>query len=422
MLPVIYNFIGNTPGSTAFMYFLAFALVVYATHNGWSGATGGVDKKGEPLPPTRDDRIRRAGIFAAIGIALAGVGLYYALPSIPFYGKAKGEGIPIHTYGVLVGGGFIAAATVAGWLLVREWPGKEGLEKRNQLFDMAFYLFIGAMIGSRVLFIIVNWKDYAADPSKIFSLGGGLVFYGGLIGASITAWFYARKHNIDFVRLADVCLPTVSLGQAFGRLGCFSAGCCWGDIAPNAKTAVQFPGTNATTLFGGAGGTPSLAFQSQAADQRFVTEATGLITHQAVPGAVKIADWAHAHGHSLPVHPTQLYESFGQMVVFASLLYLRRFRRFHGQIAGMWLMTYAVLRSSVELFRGDVERGTLHGLLGYLGANSLAEKVPLEAWYNVSTSQFISICMFALGSSLLVRGYKGLKAYQPVDLGAAAPA
>ena len=82
----------------------------------------------------------------------------------------------LHTYGVLVGGGFIAAVTVSSWLAWREWPGEEGARKRDQVLDLAFYVFIGAMVGSRVLFIIVNWKDYAEHPSRIFDLGGGLVF------------------------------------------------------------------------------------------------------------------------------------------------------------------------------------------------------------------------------------------------------
>ena len=66
-------------------------------------------------------------------------------------------------------------------------------------------------------------------------------------------------------------------------------------------------------------------------------------------------------------------------------------------------MAYAVLRTTVELFRGDLERGTLHGLLDRSGAQRLAEAVPLEAWYNISTSQFISLCMFTFGATLLYR-------------------
>ncbi|HEY0095055.1 MAG TPA: prolipoprotein diacylglyceryl transferase, partial [Archangium sp.] len=285
------------------------------------------------------------------------------------------------------------------------WVDTEGPRKREAFMDLTFYLLVGGLVGSRVLFVLVNWKDYARDWSQVFSLGGGLVFYGGLIGATIAAWFFTKLHRMDFLRLADVAIPTVSLGQCLGRLGCFSAGCCWGDVtAAGARLAAHFPGAGlAKDLFGRIGGTSSLAFQSQAQDSRYVVEATGQILHQAAPGAVRISEWVAQHGTTLPVHPTQIYESLGQLGLFLALMYARRFRRFHGQIFALWLMCYAVLRTSVELFRGDAERGTLNGLLKSLGARGLAESVPLEAWYNISTSQFISLCMFTFGATLLYR-------------------
>ncbi|HEY8208695.1 MAG TPA: prolipoprotein diacylglyceryl transferase family protein, partial [Myxococcaceae bacterium] len=122
-----------------------------------------------------------------------------------------------------------------------------------------------------------------------------------------------------------------------------------------------------------------------------------------VEGAMAVSQWVAAHGHTLPVHPTQLYEAFGQFALMLTFLALRSYRRFHGQIFGMWLMAYGVLRYSVELFRGDAERGTLHGLLGSLHLDSLASTVSQDAWYNVSTSQFISICLFSLGAVVLYR-------------------
>ena len=168
------------------------------------------------------------------------------------------------------------------------------------------------------------------------------------------------------------------------------------------RLGVHFPGAAAARdLFGHAVNTSSLAFQSQAQDPRWVIPASGQIFHEAVPGAVRMSQWAMEHGHTLLVHPTQLYESVGQLTLFLLLMFLRRARRFHGQIVGMWLMAYAMLRTTVELFRGDLERGTLNGLLTSLGFHGLALKVPPEAWYNVSTSEFISLCMFLGGAALL---------------------
>lgn len=405
MIPVLFKFVFDGGLAQLVLYLLAVGLIGYAAWSGYSGAVGPQDSKtGKFAPPKKNDAIQRAVIFGVIGAVLARVGLYYALPSSAFLG-GKGEGLPVHTYGVLLASGFLAAVTVAGRLAKSEWPGKEGEKKREQIMDLAFWALVGGLGGSRILFILVNWQQYAADPLSMFSLGGGLVFYGGLIGAAFAAFLWARKNQINFLRLSDLALPTVSLGQCLGRLGCFSAGCCWGDFAPSHYAlGAHFPGAGlAKTLLGGGSNTPSLAYGSQAMDNRWVIESTGQVVHDAVPGAVRISEWVLQHGHTLPVYPTQLFESVGQLSLFLLLLWARGYRRFHGMIAGMWLMSYAVLRTSVELFRGDLERGTFHGLLESFGFNALAQAVPLEAWYNISTSQFISLCMFTFGAVLIWR-------------------
>jgi phosphatidylglycerol---prolipoprotein diacylglyceryl transferase len=424
MLPVLIHFTFASLWSQLLLYAVALVAVAYIAFNGWRGAEGTPQAAGAPpLPPTREQRLTRALGYGAFAVLLAGMGLRYALPAGAIPG-GKGEGIPIHTYGVLLAAGFITATTVASRLAQDEWrrlawvpdaqgAGQwvdvEGPRKREAVLDLAFYVLIGGLVGSRLLFVLVNWQDYAKDWSQVFSLGGGLVFYGGLIGAGVAAWLFARKHDMNFLRLADLAIPTVSLGQCLGRLGCFSAGCCWGDVAASgARFMARFPGAGiAQDLFGRLSGSASLAFQSQAQDGRFVLPDSGLILHYPVPGAVHISEWVARHGTTLPVYPTQLYESVGQLGLFCALLYARRYRRFHGQIFALWLMSYAVLRTTVELFRGDTERGTLHGLLESLGASRLADAVPLEAWFNISTSQSISLCMFTFGATLLYRRIRG---------------
>ena len=489
MLPVLYRFTFESDASRAVLYLVALALVAMSARNGWRTATGAT-VNGQPTPPTPEDRRNQTIQYGVLGAVMAVVGLYFILPSVPILGAGRGLGIPIHTYGILVGSGFICAITVSAWLAAREWPGEVGAKRREQVMDIAFYLFVGAIIGSRELFILVNWKSYVGDKAKIaegysvvvdvialvalvvavayrerlisnaaaratlvqkafryfltvavasrvvfsFVVGdgpksllalvdGGLVFYGGLIGASVTALWYCLANGIEFLRLADLAMPTVSLGQALGRLGCFSAGCCWGDVTTHERApfAVEFPGTGLVKdLFGGLGPTPSLAFSSQVDrihETRWVIEKTGEVSSQMLPGSELITDWVSRHGHTLPVHPTQLYESIGQTLLFVLLLTARRYRRFHGQIFAMWLIAYAFLRSSVEMFRGDLERGTLRGLLlDYLP--SLAAAVPVRAWYNLSTSQFISLVMLSLGSWLLITNLRQVASKQPVDLAA----
>ncbi len=359
MLPILYQLNADTPLKTAVIYILALGVVIYAVWAGWRSASGPLNPKtGEFAAPSQRDRTKRMFVYGAVGLAIALVGLHYVLPARLFLGE-KGMGIPLHTYGLLLAAGFVSAVSLAALLAEREYP------------------------------------------SKILE-AGGLVFYGGLIGAAIAAFVYSRKHQMDFLRLADVTIPTVSLGQCLGRLGCFSAGCCWGDVARHGLPwGVHFPGGSvAKNIFGQVAGTPSLAYDAQATDTRWVVEATGQVVHQAVPGAVRISDWVSQHGHTLLLHPTQLYESIGQFCLLVALLVMRRYRRFHGEIFASWLICYAILRSTVEFFRGDLERGTLHGLLNSMGLTSLAQKIPLEAWYNTSISQFISLCMFALGATI----------------------
>jgi phosphatidylglycerol:prolipoprotein diacylglycerol transferase len=247
--------------------------------------------------------------------------------------------VPLHTYGLLIATGFITGI----WLAQRE--GQRRGQDPERIADLTFWILVAALVGSRVYFILVNWRDYFEPGSFLVATSfgriprvlaiweGGLVFYGGFIGAVLVAWLYMRRHAMGFLAHADTLIPSVALGHFFGRLGCFSAGCCWGDVAhAHLPWAVRFP-------------PQSLAFQTFAG--------------RATPGAFLAAD----RTATLPLHPTQLYESFGELGLFLLLiLVVRPRKRFHGQVLATWLLLYAVLRSVVESFRGDVERGVVLGL------------------------------------------------------------
>lgn len=485
MLPVLYKFRFDSDGSRPLVYLLALAVVAYSAWSGWRNATG-TDKDGKPIEPTKKQRQDRALLYGAFGVLLAAVGVFYATDlTVPFLGKGKNEGIPLHTYGILLGAGFLSAVTVASLLARREWPGELGLKRRDQIMDLAFSVFVGGIVGSRELFVLVNWKDYLTrKPAEAYAtvldlvvvvgltllvafrhklskqfaervvenaglwfiytlvggrfvlvlltgggsslinipemLGGGLVFQGGLIGATLASIWYSIRNGIEFLRLADLAAPTVSLGAAFGRLGCFSAGCCWGKPAgPGALMGVHFPGDSKTlTIIGTPSDTASLAWSSMSTDTRYVVEKTGEIFQQMVPDAVQISSWVRDHHHTLAIHPVQLYDSLAQMTFFALMLTVRRWRRFHGQIFGLWLMGYSVIRSSVELLRGDTERGTLNGKLVEWGWDSVAALFPPQAWYNISTGQFVSVLLFSLGAYIVVQGFRARAAEPKIDLGA----
>jgi len=246
--------------------------------------------------------------------------------------------VPLHTYGVMLALAFVAAI----WLAQKE-AARQGQDPQ-QVGDVSFWILVSSLVGARLYFILVNWGDYFGSNAMVttrfgriprfFALWeGGMVFYGGFIAAALAAAVYLRVKKIPFLPWADTLIPSVAFGQFMGRIGCFSAGCCWGrSCDPALPWAARFP-------------PESLAFQSMAA--------------RANPARFIDAD----HLHTLPIHPVQLYESLGELLLFAFLaIWLRPRKRFSGQVMAAWLMLYAVLRAVTETFRGDVERGVYMGL------------------------------------------------------------
>jgi phosphatidylglycerol---prolipoprotein diacylglyceryl transferase len=245
----------------------------------------------------------------------------------------------LHTYGLMIAIGFLIGMQLA----VREARRVDVSEKRDFdqfVMDLTFWILIVSMIGSRLLFIIVEWKgEYSRDPLKIFRIWeGGLVFYGGFVSSVLFSIWYSRRKGRSFFQVADTLIPSVALGHFFGRLGCFAAGCCWGgQVDPEFPLGVRFP-------------PGSLAYGSM--------QKAGLIGLDAP--------------HTFAVHPVQVYESTGELILFFVLLFVRTRKRFHGHVLLTYLFLYPLLRTSLELIRGDRARG-------------------VDIIFGLSTSQIISI-------------------------------
>jgi len=125
----------------------------------------------------------------------------------------------VHTYGVLLAAGFLLAL----WVALRE-ARRQGIDS-NIVSDLAFYVLIAALVGSRVFYVLNNWHEFQDQPIDVLRFWrGGLVFYGGFLCAVVVATYYIRKHNLNFHQMGDLLAPSIALGQAVGRLGCFSAG------------------------------------------------------------------------------------------------------------------------------------------------------------------------------------------------------
>ena len=129
----------------------------------------------------------------------------------------------IFTYGLLVASGFFI-----GILLAAHQGKREGFDPQT-ILDLCFYILLSAVIGARILYVIVEYKYFLASPLEVFKVWkGGLVYYGGFILAGAGTWFFLEKKQLPVWQVADILAPSVALGQAIGRWGCFFAGCCYG--------------------------------------------------------------------------------------------------------------------------------------------------------------------------------------------------
>ncbi len=238
----------------------------------------------------------------------------------------------IRGYGLMVATGFLAGI----WIASKE--AKRLGENSERIADMAFYMVVAAILGSRVLHVMIEWRYFSENPFEIIKLWeGGLVFYGGFLGALLAGTLYIWKHKLPFWRTADIFAVGIPLGHAFGRMGCFLAGCCFG-LATDLPWAVEF--TNPQSL-------------------------------------------APLYEH---LHPTQLYSSLSNLSIFAIIFFMRKKKRFEGQLALTYVVLYSITRSIIEFFRGD-DRGTL-----YAG--------------NVSTSQTIALFLAAAAVFAMVHLWK----------------
>ncbi|HEY0082824.1 MAG TPA: prolipoprotein diacylglyceryl transferase, partial [Pyrinomonadaceae bacterium] len=218
---------------------------------------------------------------------------------------------PINTYGVLLALAFLVALLVAARLGARD-----GLP-RERLFDLGLWLLLAAIVGSKVLLLVVE-PEYRDAPLRLLSLDflrSGGVFYGGFLGAVLTAYVLVRRYGLPWWRTADAFAPGIALGQAIGRQGCFAAGCCWG------KPTTLPWGVRFSELGQQVTGVP-------------------IDTH---------------------LHPTQLYESFAALLFFALLFWLHRRKTFDGQIILVYGVLYGATRFIIEFFRDD-PRGDIFGL------------------------------------------------------------
>lgn len=226
--------------------------------------------------------------------------------------RIPGLGLPVYTYGMLL----IVAFTVA-LFMTEQLAASDGIPK-GRIYDLAMFLIPSALLGTRVLMVSAVGQDGSGQPLRPFSLD--LVrsvghYLGGFLAALIVSVVLMRLWHLPWRKTSDAFAPSLALGNAIGRMGCFAAGCCWGKPTPT-WMGVQFT-EKAHEIIG-------------------------------VPTGVALL-------------PTQLIEAGANLIIFLALLWLRKSKAFDGQIILAFMMLYSIERFAVEFWRGD-PRGQVMGL------------------------------------------------------------
>lgn len=234
--------------------------------------------------------------------------------------------LTIHGYGVCIAVG----------LLLALWLSCVRAKKRNLnddiCYGMVFCAAIFGFLGAKIMFCLVEWKAFIADPISFISTSG-FVVYGGITGGVFAVWVYTKIKKVDFIEYLELCIPGVALAQGFGRLGCFCAGCCYG------RETDSWIG---------------IAFKNSGY----------------APNGVKLI-------------PTQLISSAGDFLNMALLLFIAKHTKKKGTVLACYVIFYSIGRYFVEMLRND-DRGTVGNLSTsqFYGIFSLIIGLGILVWAN----------------------------------------
>lgn len=201
---------------------------------------------------------------------------------------------PVFAFGFLV-----ATGVSLSLILMARKARRTGFPPGDMSFDMVLVTVASGFLGARIYYVLQNLSGYLQNPLQLIAVWeGGLIFYGGQVGALLGILIYFKLKKIAPLKGLDFVLPYVALSHAFGRLGCFMNGCCYGK-ACDLPWAIQFP---------------DLPY---------------------------------------PVHPTQLYEAALNTVLFLFLIWRDEKKRFDGEVTLLYFASYAVIRFGIEFARAD---------------------------------------------------------------------
>ncbi|MHB1415800.1 MAG: prolipoprotein diacylglyceryl transferase [Chloroflexota bacterium] len=198
----------------------------------------------------------------------------------------------------------------------------------EQFVDMAVWTVIGGIVGSRLYYVVIAWdaERYYEQPLRIFaSWEGGLVFQGAIIGGVLAMMLFIGRHRLPILLALDLGGLGMPIGHSVGRFACFFEGCCYGKPT-DLPWGVVFP------------------------------------------------------YHDQPVHPTMIYEAFGNLIIFMALWRFDKIKPFRGATFALYLMSYSTLRFLNEFLRGD----------------------PAQTFDGLRLAQWVCLGTFLIGALLLL--------------------
>ncbi len=245
--------------------------------------------------------------------------------------------LTVHWYGVMMALGFLAG--LLNWVILGRPIGRD----YKFCSDLLFWIMVAGILGARVAYVLSDLSYFLTNPWHIVRVDeGGLIYFGGFLGAWLALYCFARRRKMPFFDLADLVVTSLPLAHAFGRVGCFMNGCCHG-VTTEGALGVVYP-------------LHSVVGRGQLM--------SGLLSTEAV--------------RCLPVHPVQLYESAFNLCLFGLLLLVWHRRRRQGMVGVVYLLVYPVGRFTLEFLRGDYR----------------------IRWAGLSVAQWVSIGLFAAGWGL----------------------
>jgi phosphatidylglycerol:prolipoprotein diacylglycerol transferase len=278
-------------------------------------------------------RGEKSGALASVVVAALAAGAAFKWKAVVY----EAPNIPIYSYGVMLG-----LSLVIGWYLTLTLAEKDGLPKET-MANCYVITAVAAIVGSRVLYILTNLDEFKSLSDLLALRKGGLVAYGGFIGGFLGSWAYLSSKKIRLMPWGDVAVPSLAAGLLVTRIGCFLFGCDFGKRLPDGAPAFlkklgTFPHWASGTLENGDG-------------------SPAYVRHLDLFRGTPLEQTVLSTNHSLPVHPTQIYESIVGLTLLALLLLQRQHVKFRGQVFFLFVFAYGFLRFCLEIIRDDVERG-----------------------------------------------------------------